>query len=83
MIWLNLLSSFSERLPTDPRCDLALSQGSCREYIIRWYYDKQANACAQFWYGGCDGNDNRFETEEECKNICVYGRTGNVYSTEF
>lgn len=73
----------TQRLPTDPRCDLVLSQGSCREYIIRWYYDKQANACAQFWYGGCDGNDNRFETEEECKNICVYGRTGEVYFTAF
>ncbi|KAG5283527.1 hypothetical protein AALO_G00043040 [Alosa alosa] len=65
----------SQRLPTDARCNLALSQGSCREYVIRWYYDKQANACAQFWYGGCDGNDNRFESEEECKNLCVYGRT--------
>uniref|UniRef100_A0A3B4V9X9 Collagen alpha-1(XXVIII) chain n=1 Tax=Seriola dumerili TaxID=41447 RepID=A0A3B4V9X9_SERDU len=59
----------------DPRCKLNLDQGSCRDYSIRWYYDKQANACAQFWYGGCGGNDNRYETEDECKKTCVLFRT--------
>lgn len=61
----------------DPRCNLSLDQGTCRNYSIHWYYDKQANSCAQFWYGGCGGNDNRYETEEECKKTCVLLRTGN------
>uniref|UniRef100_A0A3P9N4F6 Collagen alpha-1(XXVIII) chain n=1 Tax=Poecilia reticulata TaxID=8081 RepID=A0A3P9N4F6_POERE len=62
----------------DPRCNLILDQGTCRNYLIRWYYDKQANACAQFWYGGCGGNENRYETEDECKNTCVLLRTGEL-----
>lgn len=61
----------SEDTPINPRCTLSLDQGSCRNYSIHWYYDKQANSCAQFWYGGCEGNGNRYETEDECKRTCV------------
>ncbi|OCT61135.1 hypothetical protein XELAEV_18047157mg [Xenopus laevis] len=62
----------------DARCALTLDQGPCRTYIIKWYYDKQANSCAQFWYGGCNGNSNRFDAEDECKKTCVFNREGDI-----
>ncbi|KAM9838592.1 collagen, type XXVIII, alpha 1a [Aulostomus maculatus] len=56
----------------DKSCRQPLDPGPCRQYVVRWYYDLEANACAQFWYGGCQGNSNNFETETSCRKSCVY-----------
>ncbi|CDQ88798.1 unnamed protein product [Oncorhynchus mykiss] len=72
---------FQPSVSLNPRCNLSLDQGTCREYNIQWYYDKQANSCAQFWYGSCEGNANRFETEDACKKTCVLSRTGMCRSS--
>ncbi|XP_067282390.1 collagen, type XXVIII, alpha 1a [Pseudorasbora parva] len=58
-------------LVKDVGCRQGLDPGPCREYRVMWYYDPEANACAQFWYGGCQGNGNRFETEDICGRTCV------------
>ncbi|KAM4581200.1 collagen, type XXVIII, alpha 1b [Odontesthes bonariensis] len=51
-------------------CDQILDPGPCRDYVVKWYYDTTANACAQFWFGGCQGNKNQFETERSCRETC-------------
>lgn len=53
------------------RCGLVLDPGPCRDYVVKWYYDGMANACAQFWFGGCLGNGNQFESEKSCRETCV------------
>ncbi|EPB74918.1 Kunitz/Bovine pancreatic trypsin inhibitor domain protein [Ancylostoma ceylanicum] len=54
-------------------CALPQDQGTvCSSgYKLVWYYDTTEGRCSQFWYGGCDGNDNRFATKEQCETICV------------
>ncbi|XP_066045704.1 collagen alpha-6(VI) chain-like [Chamaea fasciata] len=52
-------------------CDLVQDSGECQNYILKWYYDKEQKMCGQFWYGGCGGNKNRFETQEECGFLCI------------
>uniref|UniRef100_A0A4W6DNM3 BPTI/Kunitz inhibitor domain-containing protein n=1 Tax=Lates calcarifer TaxID=8187 RepID=A0A4W6DNM3_LATCA len=42
----------------------------CMGYVQKWYYDKHIGACSPFWYGGCAGNANRFDTEHECFRTC-------------
>ncbi|XP_031796148.1 collagen alpha-1(XXVIII) chain [Sarcophilus harrisii] len=57
----------------DPRCLEALRPGDCGEYVVRWYYDREVDACARFWYSGCGGTGNRFHSERECRGACVRG----------
>ncbi|KAK3554491.1 hypothetical protein QTP70_024301, partial [Hemibagrus guttatus] len=53
------------------RCSLDKDMGKvCSNYESRWYYDRQARQCNHFWYGGCEGNDNRFLTKSECEETC-------------
>ena len=43
----------------------------CTGWEIFWYYEPEYAACQRFYYGGCAGNDNRFNSEEECLAACA------------
>uniref|UniRef100_H3B2V2 Collagen type XXVIII alpha 1 chain n=1 Tax=Latimeria chalumnae TaxID=7897 RepID=H3B2V2_LATCH len=60
-------------LITTDRCQLQKEEGLCRNFIVKWYYDAEKNSCTRFWYGGCGGNSNRFNTQDECEKTCVSG----------
>uniref|UniRef100_A0A8C2BKZ7 Serine peptidase inhibitor, Kunitz type, 2 n=1 Tax=Cyprinus carpio TaxID=7962 RepID=A0A8C2BKZ7_CYPCA len=44
--------------------------GICRAAFPRFYYDVTDQTCKQFIYGGCGGNDNNFNSQEECEASC-------------
>lgn len=52
-------------------CDEKPEQGPCGNYSLFWHYDKERDICSQFYYGGCEGNGNRFNTQEECAHQCI------------
>lgn len=52
-------------------CSLPSNIGSCDDYVIAWFFDTKTGMCDRFWYGGCEGNDNRFSNEMECREQCV------------
>ncbi len=60
------------RLPKDP--------GGCRAAIPKWFYDVETKSCETFNFGGCEGNGNNFETEQECQDKC--NSTGNRSSSK-
>lgn len=47
----------------------------------RWWYNATAGSCQQFVYGGCEGNDNNYQSEEECLERCA-GVTENPSDEE-
>ena len=51
-------------------CSLRLVTGPCRAAFRRWGYSTRQGKCVRFTYGGCGGNGNRFDSEEECIQAC-------------
>lgn len=51
-------------------CQLPAETGNCANYVDRWYYDTLEKTCRQFYYGGCGGNRNNFETQQTCQERC-------------
>lgn len=51
-------------------CVLPRQIGTCRASFTRWSYDVENSTCEKFNFGGCEGNDNNFETYEECTKTC-------------
>ena len=52
-------------------CKLPKDVGICEGHQPSWYFDGQTGDCEQFVYGGCGGNENRFSSKEECRDVCI------------
>lgn len=53
------------------QCQLAADTGvPCEDFVQVWFFDVAIDACSPFWFGGCGGNANRFNTEIECFRTC-------------
>ncbi|XP_076356292.1 mambaquaretin-5-like [Tachypleus tridentatus] len=74
-LWLLLLTVFSMSFLTDAEeknpCLLAPDKGKCDGFESVYFFDIKSGECRHFIYSGCEGNDNRFKTVEECLATCL------------
>ncbi|CAJ0952962.1 unnamed protein product, partial [Mesorhabditis belari] len=58
--------------PKQGRCYLRKNEGPlrCDSPTARYYYDHNTKKCEAFWWRGCLGNANNFQSWEECSTFC-------------
>uniref|UniRef100_A0A1A9WUS2 BPTI/Kunitz inhibitor domain-containing protein n=1 Tax=Glossina brevipalpis TaxID=37001 RepID=A0A1A9WUS2_9MUSC len=56
--------------PQDPKCLQSKEPGPCHMNLMRYYYNPETNACEEFKFGGCKGNENKFGFKETCEKAC-------------
>ncbi|OQV24774.1 hypothetical protein BV898_01365 [Hypsibius exemplaris] len=62
-------------LPRPKDCTSPPETGPCKAAFENYYFNTTLNKCMDFIYGGCEGNGNRYATEEECNDACALATT--------
>ncbi|XP_026156117.1 tissue factor pathway inhibitor 2 [Mastacembelus armatus] len=59
------------RIPRIPRiCRIPKDEGPCRALFQRYSFNMTTMQCEPFYYGGCQGNSNRFPDHTSCMEYC-------------
>ncbi|XP_030644581.1 tissue factor pathway inhibitor 2 [Chanos chanos] len=73
----NNFKSFEEcrktcwRIPKIPRiCRFPAEVGPCRASFKVYFFNMTSMQCEPFIYGGCSGNENRFQSFQSCMEYC-------------
>ncbi|VDK54878.1 unnamed protein product, partial [Anisakis simplex] len=64
----------AQEMLANAKCNDYPDRGTCedRGFTVKWYYDRFSHRCREFYYGGCGGNNNRFDSFEDCTNECHF-----------
>ncbi|KAA3670080.1 uncharacterized protein DEA37_0003653, partial [Paragonimus westermani] len=51
-------------------CSNPINVGCCTDKIAKYAFVIDTKQCQLFYYSGCGGNGNRFDTVQECLDFC-------------
>jgi len=57
--------------------------GRCHGTSYRYFYNYETEKCEEFVYSGCLGNDNKFDTLDECETFCVKPHNPGAFRSFF
>ncbi|XP_028317193.1 tissue factor pathway inhibitor 2 isoform X2 [Gouania willdenowi] len=64
------------RIPKVPQiCRFPKEEGPCRALFPRYFFNMSTMQCEPFYYGGCQGNANRFQDLTSCNEYCSPHKT--------
>ncbi|CDI98690.1 egf domain protein [Echinococcus multilocularis] len=66
-----------DKSSSNPICRFPIDAGQCYDRMEKYGYDSRTGRCEKFFYTGCLGNENRFDTFEECERECGAAQTRN------
>ncbi|GAB6024412.1 hypothetical protein CHUAL_009577 [Chamberlinius hualienensis] len=69
---VTFVSPMGERVRCEDKCLQPVDNGMCRAAFSRYFFNSTSSMCQPFVYGGCLGNDNNFETNEQCEEECSH-----------
>jgi len=59
-------------------CSLLQAEGQGRTALQRFWFNSQKNQCETLTFGGgAGGNENNFQTIEECSRVCIQKQREN------
>ncbi|XP_051971712.1 kunitz-type U19-barytoxin-Tl1a-like [Xyrauchen texanus] len=64
-----------------PQCTDIVNHGTGEDKLYRFYFDPQIRACTPFFYKGQGGNNNRYDSDQECMKACS-SNYDEVYPTD-
>uniref|UniRef100_A0A034WTW0 Kunitz domain-containing protein 1 n=1 Tax=Rhipicephalus microplus TaxID=6941 RepID=A0A034WTW0_RHIMP len=70
-VFLALFGAAVAAVDFDKQCVPTADPGPCKGFMPMWWYNIFTSRCEEFIYGGCQGNDNRYPTKEECEKTCA------------
>lgn len=55
-------------------CTNVWKNTKCGSEVLKYFYNSATNICQPFKFYSCVGNDNRFDTPQQCQNNCVQSK---------